>query len=273
MIDLHHATAEQTGARIVQGCGFDSVPSDLGAMVVQSYAQDRFRKPCERVTAWFGETRGSFSGGGFATLMNSLEAYRADPSLRPDRGDLGRVRWDARIDRWTGPFVMATVNSPVVRRTHALLGYPWGERFSYREARSFPGRVTGLLRAIAATAGLTGFMLALQARVFRNWLARYLPRPGQGPSPEVRAKGYYEVRVVGEIDGEPRVVARIADGRDPGCNATASMLAESTLALACDDLPLRGGVLTPACALGEKLVERLRRAGTTIEVGDYQSHG
>ena len=37
----HHATAQQTGARIVHACGFDSVPHDLGAyFTVQRLADD-----------------------------------------------------------------------------------------------------------------------------------------------------------------------------------------------------------------------------------------
>ena len=75
--------------------------------------------------------------------------------------------------------------------------------------------------------------------------------------------------LVGEIDGEPRVACTFSDRRDPGCDATTAMLAQSALALACDDLPRRGGILTPASALGLPLAERLRRLGTTIEVGDY----
>jgi short subunit dehydrogenase-like uncharacterized protein len=259
MVELHHDTAQESGARIVHACGFDSVPSDVGSLVVQHYALTRFGKPCERISAWFGETRGSFSGGGFATLLYSLEAYQRDPSLRVSHD--ARIRWDSRISSWTGPFVMAAVNTSIVHRSHALLG----NDFSYEEARSF----AGFLRAVGATLALAGFLGAAQVRALRRWIARFLPAPGDGPSASNRAKGHYTVRFVGEIDGEPKVSCHFSDRRDPGCDATTSMLSQAALALACDNLPKRGGVLTPAAALGVPFADRLRRQGTRIEVGDY----
>ena len=44
------------------------------------------------------------------------------------------------------------------------------------------------------------------------------------------------------------------------------MLAESALCLAFDDLPKRGGQLTPAAAMGNALIERLKARGIKFEV-------
>jgi short subunit dehydrogenase-like uncharacterized protein len=65
-----------------------------------------------------------------------------------------------------------------------------------------------------------------------------------------------------------RYRATAAGSGDPGYAATAVMLGESALALALDGdrLPDRAGSLTPATALGDVLVERLRAAGHTYEV-------
>ena len=65
-----------------------------------------------------------------------------------------------------------------------------------------------------------------------------------------------------------RYTAVAAGKGDPGYAATAVMLGEAALALALDGdrLPARAGSLTPASALGEVLVERLRAAGHTYEV-------
>ena len=62
-----------------------------------------------------------------------------------------------------------------------------------------------------------------------------------------------------------RYRTRIGADKDPGYGATAVMLGESGLTLAFDEVPLRGGVLTPMVALGGSLVERLRAHGFTIE--------
>ncbi|MFU8887729.1 MAG: saccharopine dehydrogenase, partial [Trueperaceae bacterium] len=102
----------------------------------------------------------------------------------------------------------------------------------------------------------------------RRWAARrILPRPGEGPSAEARARGFFRSRLVGRVDGiaEP-VVLRLACDLDPGYGATALMLREAALSLALDDLGDQGGVLTPAAAFGERLVARLRRVGLSFDL-------
>ena len=55
---------------------------------------------------------------------------------------------------------------------------------------------------------------------------------------------------------------------DPGYNGTAIMIGQSALCLALDGprLPNRSGFLTPATAMGDALVDRLRAHGFTFEV-------
>jgi short subunit dehydrogenase-like uncharacterized protein len=287
MIDAHHETAARTGARIVHTCGFDSIPSDLGTLVVQEHARARFGRPCTRVSAWFGEMKGGFSGGTFASMLHLMDEIRRDRSVLrvvgdpyaldprprqggPDRSDPRRVRFEPTIGRWTGAFVMAATNSRVVRRSHALLGYPWGREFSYQEGASFPRGARGLGMAAGMTAGLAGFVAAAQVPALRKVIEKRLPSPGEGPSAGKRAAGYFVVRLVGEIDGAPKVLGRVADRRDPGYGSTSMMLGQSALCLALDERARGGGgVLTPAAAMGMRLVERLRREGMTLEASDY----
>ncbi len=53
---------------------------------------------------------------------------------------------------------------------------------------------------------------------------------------------------------------------DPGYSATAALVGESALALACDRDRLSDarGVLTPAAAMGDALLARLPAAGVTL---------
>lgn len=85
--------------------------------------------------------------------------------------------------------------------------------------------------------------------------------------------GWFRTEVGGQ--GERGGVARavIAGKGDPGNRSTVRMLCESALALVhdrarLDQLPHRGGVLTPATAFGRVLVDRLRAAGLSIDVRD-----
>jgi len=280
----------RTGARIVCCCGFDSIPSDLGVLVVQDHATKRSGGPCASIKLFVGETKGGMSGGTVSSMLAFFDEARADPSVRrvaanpyaldppggergPDGRDQLGVRWDADLGRWTGPFLMAAVNTRVVRRTNALLGYPYGKRFRYSEAMSFPTGAKGLAMAAAVTAGLGGFFAASSVPALRSTLERMLPAPGEGPSSEKRAAGYFRIRLVGTLgsDGEGkagRLLGDVAGTSDPGYGETAKMLGESAMCLAQDARPadVRGGLLTPASCMGMRLVERLRAAGMTFDV-------
>jgi short subunit dehydrogenase-like uncharacterized protein len=291
MIDEHHAAAERAGARIVHSCGFDSIPSDLGAWMLQRAAIERHGGPLERVTFVLGASRGGFSGGTVASLVNVVAEAGADPEIRriltdpyalnpegerhgPDGPDLAGVRFDRDLERWTGPFVMASINTRIVRRSNALLGWPYGRGFRYAEVTGFGAGLKGRLAATAAAAGIGAFVAALSWSPTRSLLQKVaLPDPGEGPDRAAREAGFFKVRLHGRgasSDGRPvEMVAHVAGTADPGYGETAKMLGESALCLAFDGdrRGPAGGVLTPASSMGERLVDRLRAAGMRFEVG------
>ncbi|QRK06441.1 saccharopine dehydrogenase NADP-binding domain-containing protein [Archangium violaceum] len=287
-IDAHHARARETGARIVHTCGFDSIPSDLGVLVIQEHMRQQHGSHCNRVRYLVTKLRGGVSGGTVASMLQAVDETRADPSVRrvlgnphaldpeprrgrPEERDQLGVRYDAELGRWTGPFVMAAVNTRVVRRSNALLGYPWGQDFLYSEASSFGPGVKGMLSAAGMSAGLVGGLFAAASIPPVRRLIEKRFAPGEGPSEEERERGSFEIRLIGEgtsaKTGRPvRLEGKVAGRGDPGYAATSRMLSESALCLAFDDIPKEGGVLTPASSMGMKLVERLRRADMTFEV-------
>jgi short subunit dehydrogenase-like uncharacterized protein len=110
---------------------------------------------------------------------------------------------------------------------------------------------------------------AAQIPPLRNALLDRL-KPGDGPSPERRARSWFNVRFVGRGGGK-QVITEVA-GRDPGYEETAKMLGESALCLAYDDLPQTAGQTTTAAAMGPALRRRLVKAGmtfATLRTGDY----
>ncbi|QSQ18945.1 saccharopine dehydrogenase NADP-binding domain-containing protein [Pyxidicoccus parkwayensis] len=290
MIDAHHEQARATGARIVHTCGFDSIPSDLGVLMMQEYMREKHGGHLGSVRLYMGPMRGGASGGTVASLLQALEEVDADRSVRrvlvnphaldpdprqprnPAERDLATVRYSQEVGQWTGPFVMASVNTRVVRRSHALLGFPWGRDFLYTEVASFGAGVKGLARATSMTAGLGGFLVALQVKPLRGLLeSKVLPAPGQGPSAEAREKGFFVAQLLGEGKSprtglEVKLKGKVAAQGDPGYAATARMLSEAALCLAFDANPTQGGVLTPSSSMGMRLVERLRKVGMTFEV-------
>ena len=281
MIDAHEARAMASGARLVHACGFDSIPSDLGCLFLQQQAVERYGRPCSAVKLFVRRMKGTFSGGTVASMLNALEAARRSPEDRrimgnpyalnpagersgPDERDQARPLRDLDADSWTAPFVMAAVNTRIVRRSHALLGWPWGRRFRYAESVITGDGIAGLARATALTAGLAGFMAAASVGPARTVMNRlFLPQPGEGPDEAAREAGGFEMLLVGRHPAAPRrhLQARVLGRRDPGYGATARMLGEAAmcLALESDDLPVAGGSWTPATAFGEHLIGRLER--------------
>ena len=287
MIDEHHDAAAESGARIVHCCGFDSVPMDIGVWFLQQEAIARYGSPCESITMLVKATSGAASGGTIASMLNIIRESRENRDIArvlvhpyslnpageragPDGRDQQGVRFDDDAGAWTAPFVMAGINTKVVRRSHALLGYPWGESFRYREAVMTGRGVTGWLKAWFMTLGLGAFILLAAFGPTRRLLERFvLPKPGEGPDAEARERGFFNLRQFGRLPGGAIVRTRITGDRDPGYGSTSKMLSECAVCLALDKPGAGGGVHTPASAMAEPLLARLRsNAGLTFEILD-----
>jgi len=280
MIDAHQARAAETGARIVPSCGFDSIPSDLGVLLLHEQLAARGGRLAEahyRVRRMKGGASGGTIASGLhmAERMSDPQVRRVldDPySLNPEgapgvagQEDWLRPRRDAETGRWLAPFFMAAVNTRVVRRSNALLGYAYGREFRYDEAVDVGRGLAGMARAAATSAGMA-LSGAVAFAPVRKLAQRFLPAPGEGPSREERESGSFDIELLGVGTAGERVRARVGATQDPGYGATSWMLGESALCLAEDALPERGGLLTPASCMGMKLVERLRAAGMTFQV-------
>ncbi|MBU6436061.1 MAG: saccharopine dehydrogenase NADP-binding domain-containing protein [Betaproteobacteria bacterium] len=287
LIERHHASAAHSGTRIVPCCGFDSVPSDIGAWLVAHALWQQHGEPCASVRASF-TLRGGFNGGTLASALNLMEqgqgAALADPFLLNPAGtrpadasahaDPIGPHLDADFGAWQAPFFMGPVNTRVVRRSAALLqaagDAAYAPQFSYQEYLRFGA---GALRGAAAagfSAGLGATQLALRFAAPRALAKRLAPAPGAGPSERAMDGGWFRCELVARSASGNMVRGQLQDQGDPGNRATTKFVCEAALALACDSERLpggaaRGGVLTPAVALGAVYAERLRAAGMTVE--------
>jgi short subunit dehydrogenase-like uncharacterized protein len=162
---------------------------------------------------------------------------------------------------------MAAINTRVVRRSNALLGFPWGANFRYDEATLNKSQYQAVLTSVAGGVGL----VALALGPTRKLAQRFLPKPGEGPTREQREAGYYEVFFRGIDPGDRRrdTVLKVSGELDPGYGSTARMLGEAAVCLAKDELAVGGGFWTPAAALDGKYLERLTsKAGLSFEIID-----
>lgn len=291
-IDRAHDMAVRTGARIVHSCGFDSVPSDLAVHLLHGAATADGAGGLGDTSLLVTRLRGGLSGGTVDSMREQLALVRSDKAaaqlaadpyaLAPDRATEPRLpgqedSTDAFVEvasgRWTAPFVMASYNTRIVRRSHALRrehgdgseGY--GTAFRYREIVDTGQGRRGRRRAQALRAGLAALQLGLSTPGLSWLLDALLPKPGEGPSAEQRDAGAFEVQARTSTDGGEYLATVGAQG-DPGYAATSVMIGQAALALALD--PGRchpgGGVLTPAVAMGDVLVDRLEEQGFRLIV-------
>jgi short subunit dehydrogenase-like uncharacterized protein len=291
-IGLYHKQAADTGARIVHSCGFDSIPSDLSVYALYRAARDDGAGELGDTNFVMRSFSGGVSGGTVASMVDVMQATSSDPDLRreladpytlsTDRGaepevgpqpDLpwrrGRQIAPELAGHWTTGFVMASINTRVVRRSNALQDWSYGRRFRYSENMSLgSSSLAPVTSAVASGVGKATF--ALGSRYFRllprRLVDRVLPKPGTGPSPEARERGYYRIETYTTTTSGARYVARMEQQGDPGYKATSVLLGECGLALALDRDKLSDlhGVLTPAAAMGGALLARFGAAGVSL---------
>jgi short subunit dehydrogenase-like uncharacterized protein len=288
MIVRYHQRAAAAGTRIIPCCGFDSVPSDLGTLLMARHVQLAFGVACVEVRGYF-QLSGGLNGGTVASLMNLLQSDNAsrrggpfmlDPETphRPRQTQRSRAlkvpRFDLELGTWVGPFFMAPINTRIVRRSAALFEQwqePYGPEFVYQEALKYDPPFAGA-KAWAGTSAIVGFYGAVRQPLTRRLVAPWLPKPGSGPSAEKMASGWFTCDLLAIAEDGRHSRGVMAYAGDPGNRATTVLVCESALAVAleADRLPggiARGGVLTPATGLGPVLADRLRRAGVTIDIG------
>jgi len=262
---LHHEEATRTGARLVHCCGFDSIPHDLGAyFTVQQLPEGVPLRVDGHV-----RSSASFSGGtyhsainGFArgrqTMAAAKQRRRAEPRPpgRAIHSSPARVRRDPELGGWVAP--LPTIDGPIVRRSAAALER-YGPEFTY--GHHLLAKRLATIGALGAGIGTVAVMAPLPPT--RKLLLK-MKSPGEGPSPEERARSWFKVTFVGEGGGK-RVVTEVSGG-DPGYGETSKMLAESGLCLAFDELPPTAGQVTTATAMGDMLLTRLQNAGIVFRV-------
>ncbi|MFD1542322.1 saccharopine dehydrogenase family protein [Nonomuraea guangzhouensis] len=263
----HHQRATTTGAKLVHACGFDSIPYDLGVL----FTVGQLPEHVPLKVSGFLRSEMRASGGTLASAMTIVSrplqlldaaARRRAAEPRPPGRRISSLPGGLRyVGGWALP--MPSLDPQIVGRSARLLDR-YGPDFTYRQYYA----VKGLPAALAVAAG-AGTMAALaQIAPVRDWMAGRV-KPGDGPTPEQRARNWFKITFLGEGGGR-RVVTEVAGG-DPGYDETAKMLGESALCLAFDDVPEIAGQVTTAAAMGRPLIDRLRRAGITFSTREPTS--
>jgi short subunit dehydrogenase-like uncharacterized protein len=276
LIDKHHSEAASKGVRIIPSCGYDSIPSDLGAFFTIS----QFNKPVSRVDVYH-EAQGGASGGTTETIftMDGLSKEMRDPFvLNPQETVSEEQRQKSKdgfvveqvdgIEGWSGIGMMAVANTRVVRRSAALMEQnqkSYGNNFTFGEHGLFS---TKRMARLASYGSILAFLVI--GTPLKYLVRPFLLKPGQGPSQETQDKGWFRATFVAHSEDNERKICSMYGSGDPGYKSTAKMVCESAIALArSDDLPggsEYGGVLTSAVGLGNVLINRLKAAEIEFKV-------
>lgn len=283
-IDAYDKVAKKNECRIIHSCGFDSIPSDLGVLFLQSEAKKKYDRFCSHIKYYVRATKGGFSGGTIASMIAISNYIKSKPNLSgllgnpyalnsdkykgPSVSSLRSVEWDQDAGLWTAPFIMSGINTRVVRRSNELLGFKYGKKFIYTEVTSFQKGIIGYLKSYSMLIflGLTKFLMSFKPTF---WLLKnfYLPSPGEGPDREKRDNGFFKILLNGYVDGS-HISCTVTGDKDPGYSGTAIMLTESALSVILnnEEIPKKFGVLTPASAIGKILIKRLKTKGIIFKV-------
>ncbi|HYB81646.1 MAG TPA: enoyl-ACP reductase, partial [Mycobacterium sp.] len=273
-------------------CGFDSIPSDLSVYALYRTARDDGSGELVETNLVVRSFSGGVSGGTMASMLEILDAASRSPDVRrqladpytlstdrsaePELGPQPDLPWrrgrqiaPELTGLWTAGFVMAPYNTRIVRRSNALLDWAYGRGFRYSESMSVGSSFLAPL-ASAVVTGVGSATFGLGSRYFRllprRLVERIVPKPGTGPSPAARERGYYRIDTYTTTTTGARYVATMEQQGDPGYKATSVLLGECGLALAFDRDKLSDlrGVLTPAAAMGDALLARFPAAGVSL---------
>ncbi|QGY79331.1 saccharopine dehydrogenase family protein [Sphingorhabdus lacus] len=266
-IDAHDAAAKASGARICFSAGFDSIPFDLGVLMLQKHCIEKFGTPAPRIKGRVRAMAGKFSGGTAASLKATMAAAAKDPAVigyltnpfslaggfeGPAQPAGNKPEYDESLGSWATNFVMAPINTKNVHRTNALTGHLYGTDFVYDEMMlTGPGDAGQQAAEYVAKTPMIG--------------TPDDPKPGEGPTKEERENGFYDVLFVAEYPDGRTARLSVKGDKDPGYGSTSKMISETAIGLS--EIDGAGGVTTPGAALGEALVDRLQQhAGLTFTV-------
>jgi short subunit dehydrogenase-like uncharacterized protein len=278
MLRKYGADATKQGVKIVNCCGFDSIPHDLGVFfTLDALSQklgDDVLKLSDVAVEGFVRGHGDISGGTWNSAINAMPNWQ--DFIRERRQQYKHTATDGRDirlvekptlrklkDGWAAP--LPTIDPEIVVQSAKRYRH-YGQSFRYSHFVVVPQ----LHRLAMTGAAVAGIFVVAQFAKGRTWLGKQRPS-GAGPAPEERASHWFNVEFVATVKTPTQETVKLStlvSGGDPGYDETAKMLAESALCLLQDkaDLPPNFGVVTPAEAMGSNLVKRLQVAGIAFEV-------
>ncbi|KAJ1335183.1 trans enoyl reductase [Microdochium nivale] len=296
MIKKYEATAKRTGACLISQGGVESAPSDILTYVLAQTIKKELSADTGDVVVSFHTLKAQASGGTLATVLNLFQSYGFQEieeshkpyALSPIKNTTPAPRaslWSKLTGLYSAP-LLGTLSTSIAGGTNAAIVFRswglgkseaplqkqfYGPNFTYREFMRPKSKLQGVLMHYGLIFG--GIMLAFVPPV-RELVRRFVYQPGEGPDRESAHKDYIELRGVATPDfsalggppvGKSKQLAYVrGEYRGSMYFLTAMLLAQAALTILEDDVPMTGGVYTPA-SLGQGFVDRIHNEGFKIE--------
>lgn len=270
MIERYDDIAKKNQAMIVPFSGFDSVPSDIGVLLVGHEMKKIHSQLTQSVDLVF-KVGGGLNGGTAATALDTAVKLRLNDQinynfLAPQEpelkyNELYRPRYVTALRKWVAPFFMESINNKVIFRSLALAGKEsnyFTPDFHYRESLQVPG---GRLAATLTAWGLYGSQLFLKVPLGRSLASLVFPKPGHGPSEKKMKEGFFEATLIATGDKGAVLVRKMISAGDPGNVSTVKLLLACVRTIMRDSFQPQWGLLTPAKAFGIDILPALRESG------------
>ena len=285
VIDQLHEEAKVKRLKIVNCCGFDCIPADMGCHLIVEHLQKKNLTPIEARYITL-ELKGGISGGTIASALNMMRSPQVmqrakNPyylcSTVPDKDTVAKnsdFEWydfDPIARRWCMPHIMQAIDTRIVHRSNELSGWKYGRNFVWGERMAASGFLSAFISALAS------YFLQplLKSKFLLDLVSNFLPKPGMGPSEDLLNNGFmkmkYWAKGVDSSDGKEKYVSGglIATNGDPGYKLTARMVTECALCNVFEkSSPEVYGVLTPSVAFGATLRKRLSDIGFNFYIDE-----
>ena len=224
VIDGYHDQAASRQLKIVNCCGFDCIPADMGVMMLADAMKSKGIEP-EEIRFIMKEVEGGASGGTLASVFNILESSSnealvassnpfflaprdattgkpieaTDPAVTNMNRDTFSFLYDKIEQCWESPYVMQSIDTRVVNRSNALSGWKYGRNLIYREFTA----ASNFFVALLSTMVFPFVGLLLYIPLTRMLIKKIVPQPGQGPSQYLLDNGFFKAALWGKGKCKP----------------------------------------------------------------------
>ncbi|XP_035674744.1 saccharopine dehydrogenase-like oxidoreductase isoform X2 [Branchiostoma floridae] len=287
--------AKKKGVYIVQSCGFDSVPADLGVLYTVKNFPGRINTIESYLTlnagpegavghyaTWQSAIHGLANAEELRNLRKEMGTKKPLPKSGPKLENRGPAHWSEMLQKWCVPFPGA--DASVVRRT---------QRFLYNNGENCPVQF-GAYACVSAFRYLVllmvvGVVFGVMTKFsWGRWLLSKYPRlfslgyfSHEGPTQKQIEGASFNMQFIGtgysntvledgDYDGPPNMtIATQVEGPEAGYVTTPIVMVQAAITLLKEmkKFPAKGGVMTPGTAYKDtSLVERLSDRGVIFSI-------